>query len=102
MPRRKRDSAVAQKFRQMSCVVGHNCWGSVQGDHIKTFGSGGECCEKNMWPLCTGHHLEKHAKGLATFVDEHPKLKSELEKRDFKYDDFSRKWIRLTPNGWDD
>lgn len=101
MPKRVRNLQVAELYRSRPCVV---C-GARQntcGDHIKTFGSGGECVHENMWALCPRHHLEKGNMGLQTFVRSYPQLEAHLRSKGWEYDGFTEKWIRITDQGWDD
>jgi len=48
------------------------------------------------------HHDEKGTKGLTTFVKKYPETISHLEARGFEFDEFVRKWMRLTKKGFDD
>ena len=100
MPKRKRNIELAKFYRERPCIV---CGdeSTVAGDHIKTFGSGGECCHENMWSLCFRHHREKEDNGLTTFVNNYPKLKVILKSKGWEFEEFTGKWIRLTVDGWD-
>jgi len=102
MPRRVRNQTLAAFYRGRPCLVCGSTDDSVAGDHIKSFGSGGECCHENMWAMCFDHHREKHDIGLTLFVERYPDLKGHLKSKGWDYDEFSGKWIRLTPQGWDD
>lgn len=99
MPKKKRDIELAKKLAGQPCVVCKNTM--TCGDHIKTRGSGGECHEDNLWALCMKHHNKKGEMGLATFVASY-QLEEVLLEKNWEYDYFSNKWIRITSEGWDD
>lgn len=101
MPKRVRNLKIAEFYRNRPCVVCGKKYGTT-GDHIKTFGSGGECVHENMWPLCHLHHIEKGTKGLMTFVRTYPQLEVHLKSKGWIYDEFTEKWIRVTDQGLDD
>lgn len=84
----------------MDCIICGSREG-VSGDHIKTFGSGGECCEGNLWALCFNHHREKHDKGLTEFVDKYS-LREILIDKGWFFEEFMQRWIRKTKEGLDD
>ena len=93
MPKRTRNLTLAAFYRERPCVVCSDTYGTC-GDHIKTFGSGGECVHENMWALCPTHHLEKGTIGLTSFVIKHPQLIAHLNGKGWEFDHFSKKWIR--------
>ena len=99
-PKRKRNLKQASKYRGKPCVVCDTRTNTV-GDHIKTFGSGGECVDDNMWSLCVRHHSLKGDQGLTTFVRKYPHLKKILKEKGWEFEEFTQKWIRLTPDGWE-
>lgn len=101
MGKRKRNLELAKFYHNKPCVV---CGSKANtcGDHIKSFGSGGECSFENMWALCPEHHLEKHNSGLLTFVNKYPQLEGRLKLKGWKFEEFAQKWIRLTDEGWED
>ena len=99
--KRKRNLELASIYRQMRCVVCQTNM-HVSGDHIKSFASGGECCHENMWALCHHHHIEKHTLPLSEFVERYPQVRKHLENKGWEICDFTRKWIRLTKEGWDE
>lgn len=99
MSKRKRNKWVSKIYRGKPCAVCGSTVGSA-GDHIKTFGSGGECAYYNMWALCQKHHVEKGQTGLTTFVNKYPKLKDLLIIKGWEYDEFLNKWIRIAHEDW--
>jgi hypothetical protein len=101
MPKRTRNLQLAEFYRSRPCVVCGKRYGTV-GDHIKTFGSGGECCHENLWSLCPFHHLEKGNIGTQSFIGKYPQLIPHLKSKGWEKDEFTGKWIRITEKGWDD
>jgi 5-methylcytosine-specific restriction endonuclease McrA len=92
---------MAAKYRNKPCIV---C-GTTQStcaDHIKTFGSGGECSHENLWPLCHTHHVDKGNMGLQNFVKKYPIAADHLLCRGWETCTFTGKWMRLTKEGWDE
>ncbi len=100
--KRKRDKNLAAYFRSKPCTVCGIEDNTISGDHIKTFGSGGECCHENMWSLCFKHHREKEDNGLTVFTNKYPHLELILKQKGWEFDEFSGKWIRLSEQGWVD
>lgn len=100
MSKRKRNLELSDQFRGQPCEVCNKDHDTV-GDHIKTFGSGGECTLENLWSLCVPHHAEKHNLGLTTFVCKYPNLRTLLKIKGWAFDEFTKKWIRLTEDGWE-
>lgn len=85
-------------------LVGHACEVCGQpgnGHHIKTIGSGGEDVPDNLMVLCMIHHREIHDHGLNEFVKKY-QLHSLMKSKNWAYDGHFGKWLRLTPEGWDD
>lgn len=74
----------------MSCIVCGEL--KTDTDHIRPRGAGGKDTDQNTWNLCRLHHIEKHSLGLKRFVLLHPKLKFELEKRGWYFDEYLKKW----------
>ena len=99
MSKRIRNLTMAAFYRERPCVVCKDTYQTV-GDHIKTFGSGGECIHENMWSLCFDHHREKEDNGLRPFVEKY-KLEGIMASKGWSLDEFSNKWMRLTGEGWE-
>lgn len=52
--------------RNMPCIV---CLRRpADADHIRTVGSGGGDNLSNLQPLCREHHVERHTRGIDTFL----------------------------------
>lgn len=79
----------------MRCLVNDkHCHGDTDGDHIKTFGSGGADCHENMWPLCRMHHAEKGQIGTQTFISKYgDRTIPILKAKGWEFDSFMKKWI---------
>lgn len=91
-PHRHEDKLLLERTRKLPCVV---C-GSVPSDvdHIKTRGSGGDDSEANCWPLCRGHHIEKHKIGLNSFAEKYQSAREGLLKKGWFYDYYLGRWNR--------
>ena len=96
--RRSRNKILAKSYQGKPCAACGTEFSTV-GDHIKTFGSGGECHTDNMWPLCFKHHRQKEDKGLNNLIKDFPHLKEILRQKNWVFDEFSNKWIRITKDG---
>lgn len=51
------------------CVVPHCCRFDIECAHVTSRAAGGTW--RDTVPLCSHHHAEQHAKGIATFQKEH-------------------------------
>jgi len=98
MPKRTRNLTLAAFYRERPCAACKDTFQTV-GDHIKSFGSGGECVHENMWSLCFEHHREKTDKGLTFFVEKY-KLDKILIAKGWQFDEFTQKWMRLNEKGY--
>ncbi len=88
----KRDRALAEKFRNMSCQV---CGSTeyVCGHHLISWGSSPELDKEfNLIALCTSHHQLIHLIGLTAFLYRF-KLQLNMQQRGFEFNHVSDKWF---------
>lgn len=73
--RRIVDRDLLDTYHNMPCACRGPCFGQVVGHHIKSKGSGGDDVPENLIPLCTGHHMEIHSKGVQYMMVKHPEIR---------------------------
>lgn len=91
-----RSKEIAEQFRGRPCFI---CGSQNQsaGHHILTVGAHPELANdpSNIICLCFKHHREIHDISLNKFVLKYPKMREELEKRDYAYCNFSERWYKI-------
>ena len=90
---RIKDPTLLETYKYERCSV-LNCTSgmAVTGHHIKSVGSGGHDIEDNLLPLCMLHHNEIHTCGLKRFVERYREIRSNLESKNWYFDEFNKKW----------
>lgn len=91
MARNPKDYA---KFKKDRCVIGDDCFGPLDPDHVKTLASGGKNVAQNIMTLCRAHHVEKGQKGIIHMAEKYPQYKKWLLENDWEFDTFRGKWVR--------
>ena len=95
------DRELLNTYHNEPCVRCNRTEGSC-AHHLKTKGSGGDDVEANLITVCQVHHNEFHNKGLNYMADSYRAVEIYLLKYKWLKDDFSGKWLPLTPKGYDD
>jgi hypothetical protein len=82
MAKRRRNAKNMKATKASPCVLagspGHECYGPMDADHVRTFGSGGSCDRKNLMPVCRGAHMERGRIGPGGMMDKYPVYKAWL------------------------
>ncbi len=90
--KKKRNQALAKKYRDMPCEVCGIEY-AVSGHHLISFKSRPDLdIPQNIKALCVNHHSEIHSIGLRSFCSKYG-LFNELDRRGFYYDETSRKYM---------
>jgi hypothetical protein len=63
---RFRDEQWLAYIRSLPCLIGNNCEGPTEPDHVRTRAAGGLDIG-NTVPLCRRHHHQRHHMGIESF-----------------------------------
>lgn len=88
-----RNPKFYNQFKKDQCLVGIDCLGPLDVDHVRTLGAGGLDTESNLMTLCRKHHVEKGMKGIDHMANKYENYLIWL--RDYGWQkDFRGKWVR--------
>lgn len=75
------------------CIIGIDCIGSLDKEHIKTRGSGGSDHPSNIVYMCRKHHNWKGQYGKTKMSKMFPQYKQALINRGWEYSELAGKWL---------